>query len=57
VPPGDFYATDLKHLVRDAQISSLIVTGVTTEVCVHTTVREVNDRGFEFVVKGPGRVP
>jgi biuret amidohydrolase len=47
---GSFYATDLDSMLAHRGIRSLIVTGVTTEVCVHTTVREANDRGFECLV-------
>ena len=47
---GSFYATDLDDVLAVAGITSLIVTGVTTEVCVHTTVREANDRGYDCLV-------
>lgn len=47
---GSFYATDLELVLRRHEIRSLVVTGVTTEVCVHTTVREANDRGYECLV-------
>ncbi|MBI4610150.1 MAG: cysteine hydrolase [Candidatus Rokubacteria bacterium] len=47
---GAFYATDLELVLRDQGIRSLVVTGVTTEVCVQTTVREANDRGYECLV-------
>jgi nicotinamidase-related amidase len=47
---GSFYATDLEAILRTRGITSLVVTGVTTEVCVHTTVREANDRGYEVLV-------
>jgi nicotinamidase-related amidase len=47
---GAFYATDLQSILVHGQIDTLIVCGVTTEVCVHTTVREANDRGYRCVV-------
>jgi nicotinamidase-related amidase len=47
---GAFYATDLGEMLSAKKITSLVVTGVTTEVCVHTTVREANDRGYECLV-------
>ncbi|TNM68295.1 cysteine hydrolase [Streptomyces sp. NP160] len=47
---GAFYATDLQQLLTGAGVTQLLVTGVTTEVCVHTTVREANDRGYECLV-------
>ena len=47
---GAFFATDLHAILSNRGIKSLIVTGVTTEVCVHTTVREANDRGYECLV-------
>jgi nicotinamidase-related amidase len=47
---GAFYATGLGAILEDAGITHLIVTGVTTEVCVHTTVREANDRGYDALV-------
>lgn len=47
---GAFYATDLQCILHNARISHLIVCGVTTEVCVHTTVREANDRGYRCLV-------
>ena len=47
---GAFYATDLEAMLRARGITQLIVCGVTTEVCVNTTVREANDRGFDCLV-------
>ena len=47
---GAFHATDLAAILANRAIRSLLVCGVTTEVCVHTTVREANDRGFECLV-------
>jgi nicotinamidase-related amidase len=47
---GAFYATGLGASLARQGITSLVVTGVTTEVCVHTTVREANDRGYECLV-------
>lgn len=47
---GAFFATDLHAVLRNRGIAQLFVTGVTTEVCVHTTVREANDRGYDCCV-------
>jgi nicotinamidase-related amidase len=47
---GAFHATDLHSILQHRDIKQLVVTGVTTEVCVNTTVREANDRGYECLV-------
>src|SRR5947209_6626824 len=49
---GAFYQTDLDLMLRNRGIETLLVCGVTTEVCVHTTVREANDRGYRCIVVG-----
>lgn len=47
---GAFFATDLHAILQNRAIAQLVVTGVTTEVCVNTTVREANDRGYDCLV-------
>jgi biuret amidohydrolase len=47
---GAFYQTDLELMLKNRSIDTLLVCGVTTEVCVNTTVREANDRGFRCIV-------
>ena len=49
---GAFYATELQQVLQQHAIDTLVVCGVTTEVCVHTTVREANDRGYRCIVPG-----
>jgi nicotinamidase-related amidase len=49
---GAFYETDLALVLQNRGIDTLFVAGVTTEVCVHTTIREGNDRGYRCIALG-----
>ena len=51
---GSFMGTDLDHLLRTCGVKGLVLGGITTDVCVHTTMREANDRGYECLILADG---